>query len=70
MFSSVNIFLDYNDHLETECFFKDFGGFDEEPAQPPFEIHPAGPSEKQRTRGPGVCSHCGNETDKWVDLEG
>ena len=27
------------------------------------------PVEKIRAKGHGVCTHCGNEADMWVDLE-
>jgi hypothetical protein len=27
------------------------------------------PVAKIRTKGHGVCTHCGNEADMWVDLE-
>jgi hypothetical protein len=29
----------------------------------------ATPVEKIRAKGHGVCTHCGNEADMWVDLE-
>ena len=27
------------------------------------------PVEKVRAKGHGVCTHCGNEADMWVDIE-
>ena len=37
--------------------------------QTPAETHPQKPSEAHRVRGRGVCTHCGNEADMWIDLE-
>jgi hypothetical protein len=42
---------------------------EEETDQTPIETQPAGPSEKHLVRGHGICSHCGNEADIWVDIE-
>jgi hypothetical protein len=42
---------------------------EEETDQTPIETQPAGPSEKHPVRGHGICSHCGNEADIWVDIE-
>jgi hypothetical protein len=41
----------------------------EEETQPPLETQPPRPAEKHQVKGHGVCSHCGNEADMWVDLE-
>lgn len=42
---------------------------EEESDRPPMETQPHKPSETHRVRGHGVCTHCGNEADMWIDLE-
>lgn len=34
----------------------------------PATVTPEPEAEPSRVRGKGVCSHCGNEADMWVDL--
>jgi hypothetical protein len=29
----------------------------------------AAPADKHQAKGHGVCTHCGNEADMWVDIE-
>ncbi|MGD9331022.1 MAG: hypothetical protein PVJ53_06905 [Desulfobacterales bacterium] len=41
---------------------------EEEAVSPPAASH-APPVEKHQAKGHGVCTHCGNEADMWVDLE-
>ncbi len=41
---------------------------EEEADQPSKETQPPKSSETHRVRGHGVCTHCGNEADMWVDL--
>jgi hypothetical protein len=38
---------------------------DEAPAAKPA---PAKKAEHQKVKGTGVCSHCGNEADMWIDI--
>jgi hypothetical protein len=43
---------------------------DEEVSAPVEEKKPAADAEqKKKVQGHGVCSHCGNEADMWVDVE-
>jgi hypothetical protein len=42
---------------------------EEEPDQPPMETQTPQPSETHLVKGRGVCTHCGNEADIWVDLD-
>jgi hypothetical protein len=37
--------------------------------QPSMGAQAQKPSEAHRVKGHGVCQHCGNEADIWVDLE-
>jgi transcription elongation factor Elf1 len=40
-----------------------------EEASPPRPVPSAPAVDKHQTKGHGVCTHCGNEADMWVDLE-
>jgi hypothetical protein len=40
----------------------------EEPDQPLVATKATEPSEDHLAKGHGVCSHCGNEADMWIDI--
>jgi hypothetical protein len=42
---------------------------EEEELQTPAKAPIVAPVEKARAKGHGVCTHCGNEADMWVDIE-
>jgi hypothetical protein len=42
---------------------------EEEDVQPAAKTPVVPPVEKVRAKGHGVCTHCGNEADMWVDLK-
>ena len=42
---------------------------EEEEIQTPAKAPAVPVVEKVRAKGHGVCTHCGNEADMWVDLE-
>jgi hypothetical protein len=42
---------------------------EEEVDQPSTQTQPDMASERHSVRGHGVCTHCGNEADMWVDFE-
>ena len=37
-------------------------------AEIPATVKSADPGEPEKMRGTGVCKHCGNEADLWVDI--
>lgn len=39
---------------------------DDRPA--PGDAQASQPPQKQQTKGHGVCTHCGNEADIWIDV--
>ena len=42
---------------------------EEENIEPSDDAPVVTPLEKAQAKGHGVCTHCGNEADMWVDLE-
>jgi hypothetical protein len=42
---------------------------EEETVTPSSQTPVVKPVEKVKAQGHGVCTHCGNEADMWVDLE-
>lgn len=42
---------------------------EEEEVEPSQKEPVVKPVEKARAKGHGVCTHCGNEADMWVDLD-